>query len=332
MGPARIVRCTRTEAVFSRHGSGEASGRPGSPRVFRAAIATALALSMVALTPTLPAAANGNLVVNGDFSAGNVGFSSEYVFQDPLGAEGLYTIGRNPADHHPLFSSFGDHTTGTGLMMIVNGALVPRTRVWSETVTAVPGSVYEFSLWVASAYPESPAVLQLSVNGVVLGTGRAPSNVGVWRRVAVMWHSGTSTSARLSVIDVNTAFAGNDFTVDDISFSAADPACTIRGTAGNDDLRGTPGDDVICGLGGDDSLAGLGGRDHIYGGTGSDRLDGGDAADHLIGGLGADVLSGGPADDYLNSKDDVGGNDAVTGGAGQDICVTDIGDQRSSCP
>jgi Ca2+-binding RTX toxin-like protein len=320
------------EGPVAGQGLPSACGRLGWLRRCFAAVVGALALSLAVPAPGVPASAAGNLVINGDFSGGNVGFSTEYEFLQPSVDEGTYTIGRDPADHHPLFASYGDHTTGNGRMMIVNGAEVPGKRVWSQTLTVVPGSVYEFSLWVATAFPESPAVLRLAVNGAVLGTGRAPTDVGIWRRIAVMWHSGSSTSARLSVVDANTDFSGNDFTLDDMSFSAAHPACTIRGTAGNDDLRGTAGDDVVCGFAGHDTLLGLGGRDHLYGGSGDDHLDGGSEADHLIGGLGVDVLSGGAAADYLDSRDEVAGNDSVSGGTGQDVCVTDPADQRSGCP
>ncbi len=70
--------------------------------------------------------------------------------------------------------------------------------------------------------------------------------------------------------------------------AAADGACTILGTPGDDVLEGTPGDDVICGLGGNDRLSGGAGADHLIGGSG---------ADLLIGGAGADTLDGGPGRD-----------------------------------
>ena len=57
----------------------------------------------------------------------------------------------------------------------------------------------------------------------------------------------------------------------------APAACTIAGTAGDDDLTGTPGNDVICGLGGDDRISGLGAADSLWGGDGEDRVDGGEA-------------------------------------------------------
>ena len=65
-----------------------------------------------------------NLLTNGDFEQGNnLGFSSNYTFVTPpvtTGA-GQYGIGINPQPYNTSFISMGDHTTGTGNMMIVDG-------------------------------------------------------------------------------------------------------------------------------------------------------------------------------------------------------------------
>ena len=122
------------------------------------------------------------------------------------------------------------------------------------------------------------------------------------------------------------------------------PACTIIGTAGNDELTGTPGHDVICGLGGRDRIDGLGGNDviiggaghdHIRGGAGSDLIYGGPGRDRVVGGAGPDVVDGGRGNDKLwgakghdelfgRAHDDElsggPGNDVIYGGSGADTC------------
>ena len=73
-----------------------------------------------------------SLVANGDFSAGNTGFTSSYTYVTGPGSlvpEGVYTITTDPHLEHPGAVSFGDHTTGTGEMMAVNGASTP-ISVW----------------------------------------------------------------------------------------------------------------------------------------------------------------------------------------------------------
>ena len=65
------------------------------------------------------------LFPNTDFSAGNTGFSSAYGYatitepvNQTLYPEGLYIVATNPNTYHNLFAACGDHTTGTGNMMI----------------------------------------------------------------------------------------------------------------------------------------------------------------------------------------------------------------------
>lgn len=66
-----------------------------------------------------------NFVYNGDFSLGNTGFTSQYIDTNGPGSlwpEGYYSVVSNPNSVHPNFAAFGDHTTSTGLMMVINGA------------------------------------------------------------------------------------------------------------------------------------------------------------------------------------------------------------------
>jgi hypothetical protein len=82
-----------------------------------------------------------NLVVNGDFEAGNTGFTSDYRYSPgDIGPDTVYDLLRNPADEHYLGASYGDHTSGSGLMMAVNGARYPNFNavVWSESLSVTP--------------------------------------------------------------------------------------------------------------------------------------------------------------------------------------------------
>jgi hypothetical protein len=60
--------------------------------------------------------------INADFSAGNLGFSSDYQFADINSDEGQFTVQSDPQNWNAAFVNFGDHTTGNGKMLIVNGA------------------------------------------------------------------------------------------------------------------------------------------------------------------------------------------------------------------
>ena len=173
------------------------------------------------------AAAGNNLVVNGDFEQGNVGFTSAYthVYTCSVLNEGYYTVGVNAHDYHPGFYNGPDQTTGTGNYMIINGAMTSNTNVWTQTVTVAPNTDYAFSIWVCSVggssqYPTNLAQLQFSVNGNQLGNiFTAPNAYGLWSRYYEVWNSGNNTSAVITILNQNTAAGGNDFGLDDIVFA-----------------------------------------------------------------------------------------------------------------
>ncbi len=178
------------------------------------------------------------LVTNGDFSAGNTGFTSGYGNnQAPytggatgLWPETLYAIDWNANLHHPNF--FGkDHTTGNGNFMIVNGAGYDTTTVWRQSFAVQPNTTYYFSAWAMSLNRVAPyAQLKFTVNDSLFGTTAvlapgATSNTGPfnWVRFYGTWNSGSNTYITISIVDMQTAAGGNDFGLDDISFGTLSP-------------------------------------------------------------------------------------------------------------
>lgn len=163
-----------------------------------------------------------NLIGNGDFEQGSVGFTSSYTLNTNLWGEATYYVGSNAQNYHSDFRGATDHTTGTGNYMIINGATSPGTTVWSQTIPVTPGTDYAFSTWVTSVCLSPWAQLQFSINGQQLGNVfTAPSTYGpvnTWELFYIVWNSGTNTQATISIINQNTAGGGNDFGLDDISF------------------------------------------------------------------------------------------------------------------
>lgn len=165
-----------------------------------------------------------NLVVNSDFNAGNSDFLSDYDYEyaDTISSgvsEGAYTVGTNPSSVHYAWSSFGDHTTGTGNMMIVNGNPKSGQKVWWQTITIAPNTDYNFSTWIASVYPISPAKLQFTINSDLIGQIFTPSTTpGSWGQFNAIWNSGSNESATISIVNQSRVQVGNDFALDDISF------------------------------------------------------------------------------------------------------------------
>jgi hypothetical protein len=165
-----------------------------------------------------------NLLVNGNFSLGNTGFTSQYTYSPGnLDPASVYDVASNPQAVNNGWASFGDHTTGTGLMLIVNGAATPAI-VWSETINVATNTIYALSGWATdpdAGTDPAPPQLVFSVNGIQLGNNvQIPSsNVG-WQSFTALWNSQSSTQAVIQVVDLNTIAFGNDFCLDDLSFAA----------------------------------------------------------------------------------------------------------------
>ena len=163
----------------------------------------------------------GNLVFNGDFSQGNVGFGSDYAYSNDLIPESRYGVVTDASTVHPAFQGTG-HTGNAPVdsFMVVNGSGTPNQNVWCQTVSVSPNTDYYFGTWVSTVVGGNPAVLQFSINGVVLAAPfTAPFNINSWTQFFETWNSGTATSATICIVNQNTSTGGNDFALDDITFS-----------------------------------------------------------------------------------------------------------------
>ncbi len=167
------------------------------------------------------------LVVNGNFSSGNTGFTSGYTYCNTsqcLFTEGYYSVGSNPQFYHSNF--FGtDHTTGNGNFMIINGNTIQGISIWCQTVNVTPNTNYIFSTWLSAMNTTSPAQLQFSINGTAIGNNFfAPSTTNSWIQFCTVWNSGSNTTANICIDNQSIILAGNDFGLDDISFRPCSPA------------------------------------------------------------------------------------------------------------
>ena len=101
-------------------------------------------------------------LINGNFESGGngVGFlinGAGYTQINPTtgsSTSGNYAITTNPQFLNSNFISGGDHTTGFGRMLVIDGNTVPNSRLWSSTSTGgaltgfTAGIVYTFSYWI----------------------------------------------------------------------------------------------------------------------------------------------------------------------------------------
>lgn len=217
-----------------------------------------------------------NLVVNGNFSNGYTGwtFTPQTVPWDPgnIGAADGYRqhgtpslpgdilVGTNPnAQFNPGFQNFGDHTTGSGNFLMVDGVCKLGVKLFSQNVTVTANTNYYFSIWINSLKdnPTNPGVLNFDVGGANIGANIiAPalgggSVGGGWKQYEVVWFSGAiAGNVAISIENQNTLDCGNqvDFAIDDIAFI---PGCGFGSLTPQPSLGA---DQSFCGKGGSITL------------------------------------------------------------------------------
>ena len=167
-----------------------------------------------------------NLIANGDFANGDDGsFSSDYTpgqgncFHSAgfLGCEGFYNVLSDPGVSHTDFASCDD-ISGEGNMMVVNGAEFLQ-EIWCQDVCVDPEASYLFSAWATSVNPSSPAQLQFSIDGDLIGNifGLNGTNCS-WEQFEEEWQADGQTTVTICVTNQNTSAGGNDFALDEIEF------------------------------------------------------------------------------------------------------------------
>ncbi|MEN9559473.1 MAG: hypothetical protein RLZZ502_684, partial [Pseudomonadota bacterium] len=127
------------------------------------------------------------------------------------------------------FYSMGDHTTGTGNMMVVNGGGQANTA-WSQSVAVTAGTQYDLSAWAANVccdatfnfnFPGSG--LELIIMDGVTSTSIAAGSTGlagVWNKLSGNWTATSTGNVTVAILNTVTALNGNDFALDDISMTA----------------------------------------------------------------------------------------------------------------
>lgn len=162
-----------------------------------------------------------NLIVNGNFSSGNSGYTSDYFYTSPNSGTGQIFIGKDPETWNPDFcNACGDHTTGTGNFLMVNASLVSDSRVWYKNVIVTKNTNYVFSFWIFSGTTSNHPSIDVKINNKPIGNyTRTSIQAGNWTNVIFNWNSENENSAAISITSTNFSTAeGNDFGIDDISF------------------------------------------------------------------------------------------------------------------
>ena len=194
---------------------------------------TALVVATVALCRV-----HSHAFTNADFEAGNIGFSSDYQFAVGNSAEGQFTVRSDPQNWNEEFVNFGDHTTGAGKMLVVNGATAGSPAIWRQTISVQTNTAYSFEAWTGTAVAGGPANLLLKIDGVQIGQSFVlPDATGSWVRWEQGWTSSTNAVATFEIINANTSRFPNDFYIDDLKLLEAPPELFIRLDGNEIELR-----------------------------------------------------------------------------------------------
>ncbi len=190
-----------------------------------------------------------NLINNGSFEYGISGYG---FLTDGLGynllsppysgttATGNYAFAYNPQSINNLtFLSSGDHTSGTGIMMIIDGNTSgTQERFWKAGNTGggicnlTIGQTYSFSYWIRTitnsvAGNSELADINVSITNasnvsLTFGTTLAPLPNFGWHQVKYSF-TPTSSCVNIELYNGNNGTAGNDFAIDDIELSQIKP-------------------------------------------------------------------------------------------------------------
>lgn len=170
-----------------------------------------------------------NFVTNGDFEQGNLGVQSDYNYTATSTFEqGFYGIFNNPQQFNFSFGACQDHTPGVAsFMMVVDGATILNENVWCQTIDVFPGRTYDFSAWITNVHPTEPSELQFSINGALLGNSLPIDEaLCVWEEFSAQWYVDCEPSATICITNQSTIAIGNDFAIDDISFTFSEAVYT----------------------------------------------------------------------------------------------------------
>ncbi len=189
-------------------------------------VAASLA-SVFAASPCLAVGINQELVVNGNFDAGSFGFTSEYLYQsDKICNAGEYTVTKdlwnvriNGDARCKPFARCGDHTTGSGNMLVADGSR--QQAIWKQRIVNIDKEgeyKFEFYATYVSDSGDRGPKFQVLINGRELDVVDLVPDPCRWQKFVVMWESESATTADISIVTTKNEVYWNDFALDDISF------------------------------------------------------------------------------------------------------------------
>ncbi len=168
------------------------------------------------------------MLINRDFELGNQKFDSDYTqsTQIDVDGDGFYDVATTvPGGWAP---GFGDHTSGSGNMLLVNAHTDSAMSFWNQTVDlseVIAGETLTFSGWVATLTMTPLPEIELQIGGIQRGTFSVADQDDTWQKFTFTWRvPDTMGSVVFSLHDLTAAATGDDFAVDDLSLAVPEPA------------------------------------------------------------------------------------------------------------
>jgi gliding motility-associated-like protein len=164
--------------------------------------------------------ANGiNLVYNGDFELGNVGFTTQYnheVNPNPAFGPGDYNVVTNT---NQAGSGFLSCQNG-GLFFIADASLIANIILYQISVNVEPNTYYLFTTETTnflSFNNNDLPVIEYNINNHPLRLDTIRDVNCDWQEYSYIWYNDNSSTALITIKDLNTIQMGNDFAMDNIS-------------------------------------------------------------------------------------------------------------------
>jgi hypothetical protein len=132
-----------------------------------------------------------------------------------INGDGQAKLSTNPSNDFAAWADIGDHTSGSGQMMLTTPSGT-QADVFFIDLSVVVGVTYEFSGWGLMANT-SGAVPALDVRVDGSNIGATPDLTNNWSEFGFQWTASVTGISHFSIQSGSSEIVGNDFALDDIA-------------------------------------------------------------------------------------------------------------------
>lgn len=160
-----------------------------------------------------------NLLVNGDFSEGDTGFTSEYRSESTQ--NGSYLIGKSGRDLFPQARPCEDRsvTEIDGNMLLVKVADQMNTAIYCQEITVRPNQTYHFSGFATALSINNAPQVIIKINDETVVERTIGDDNCAWQALKGNWQAGNVTNAKICIyVGDHNIGKGTDFALDDLGF------------------------------------------------------------------------------------------------------------------